>query len=162
MGSQNSEVEMREDLILAFLPMVAIIVGSAMIVSLVFMGTRMRTRRVERMTELQNRVLDKFGTATEFIQFLSTPEGRLWMTASTESRTHQADRILGSVRWGMITAAIGGAFVLLATIEERDMIIPGILIGSVGVGFLAHAYLATRLARRWGMMPKAHDEGGEE
>ncbi len=152
---------MQNDFLFALIPLVAIIVGSAMITGLVWLGFRARTRRVELMTDLQNRVLDKFGSAGEFIEFVRTPEGRQWMTTSTESKSRQADKILSSLRWGLILGSFGGAFLILATIEERDLVYPGFLFGSVGVGFLMHAFLATKIARRWGLMPSVNEDEQE-
>jgi hypothetical protein len=144
---------MVDEVIFAIVPLFGIIFGCALVIVAIWLGVRARTRRLELMTELQNKVLDKFGTSTEFVDFMKTPEGRQWMSNSTENRTRQADRILSSLRWGLITAAFGGAFLLLAVFAERDLIYPGLLIGSIGVGFLAHSFLAAKLARKWGLMP---------
>lgn len=144
---------MREEIIFSIIPLVAIVFGTGTILGAIWLGMKARMRRVELMTDLQNRVLDKFATSTEFTEFVRTPEGREWMTSSTESKSKQADRILASLRWGLITAAFGGAFLILAVFEERDLIYPGLLIGSIGVGFLAHSLIAAKLARRWGLMP---------
>jgi len=148
---------MTDDLIFAIVPLFAIFFGCFLVISAIWLGVRALTRRVELMTEIQNKVLDKFGTSTEFVDFVKTPEGRQWMSNSTESKTRQADRILSSLRWGLITASFGGAFLLLAIFEESDLIYPALLIGSIGVGFLLHSFLAAKLARKWGLMPR--DEG---
>lgn len=144
---------MSEEIVFAIIPLFAIVFGTGTILGAIWLGMKARMKRVELMTDLQNRVLDKFATSTEFIEFVRTPEGREWMTSSTESKSKQADRILGSLRWGLITAAFGGAFLILAVFQERDLIYPGLLIGSIGVGFLAHSLIAAKLARRWGLMP---------
>lgn len=145
---------MTGDVLFAIVPLFGIFFGCMLVIAAIWLGVRARMKRVELMTELQNKVLDKFGTSTEFVDFVKTPEGRQWMSNSTESRTRQADRILSSLRWGLIAAAFGGAFLLLAVFEERDLIYPGLLIGSIGVGFLLHSFLAAKLARKWGLMPR--------
>ena len=148
-----------DETLYAVIPLFAIFFGCLMVVAAIWLGVRARVRRVELMTDLQNRVLDKFASSAEFVDFVRTPEGRAWMSSSaTESRTRQADRILSSMRWGLITAALGCAFLLLAVFEERDLIYPGLLIGSIGAGFLVHAFLAARLARSWGLMPREEGE----
>jgi len=144
---------MNEEAMYALIPMFAIVFGTLMIIGAIWFGTRVRIRRVELMTDLQNKVLDKFGSSSEFVEFARTPEGRQWMTSSTESRTVQADKILASLRWGLIAGCFGLAFLVLAVIEERSLVYPGLLIGSIGAGFILHAILATKLARKWGLMP---------
>jgi len=149
---------MNDDTLYALIPLFAIVFGAMMITGAIWLGTKVRMRRVELLTELQNKVLDKFGSSSEFVEFVRTPEGRQWMTSSTEGRTKQADRILGSLRWGLITGCLGLAFLVLAVIQERNLVYPGLLIGSIGAGFIIHAVLATKLARKWGMMPGGETE----
>jgi hypothetical protein len=153
---------MNDEMVFAIIPLFAIVFGCATIIGAIWLGMKARMRRIETTTELQSRVLDKFGTSSEFVEFVRTPEGRQWMTASTESETRQADRILSSLRWGLVATAFGGAFLVLAAIDERDLVYPGFLIGSIGIGFLSHSLLAAKLARRWGLMPRESPGRAEE
>lgn len=154
---------MSEDIVFAVVPLFGISFGCILVLAAIWLGMKARMRRIELMTDLQNRVLDKFGTATEFVEFVRTPEGRQWMSTSADNGgPRQADRILSSLRWGLILACFGVAFLLLAIVDERDLVYPGFLIGSVGVGFLAHAFIATKLARKWGLMPGPSDRPAGE
>ena len=153
---------LHESFIFSLIPIVAIIFGTGMIVFSIWLGTRARVRRIEMSTELQNKVLEKFGTASEFTEFLGTAEGRQWMTSSTDSQSRQADKILGSLKWGLIGTALGCAFLILSFSDERDFVYPALLIGSIGAGFLAHTYLGARLARMWGLMPNGEQTKEQE
>jgi hypothetical protein len=147
-----------DETVFVLVPLVSVVAGSLLFMWAIWLGVKARMRRIELMTELQNKVLDKFGTSSEFVEFARTPEGRNWMTASSEGKSRQADKVLSSLRWGLILACFGGAFLILAAIQERDLVYPGFLIGSIGVGFLAHSLLAAKLARRWGLMPGGETE----
>ena len=134
-----------DESVFVLIPIVSVISGTLLVIGAIWLGVRARTRRMELMTELQNKVLDKFGSSAEFVEFVRTPEGRHWMTASTEGKSRQADKVLASLRWGLITGCFGGAFLILAAIREPDLVYPGFLIGSVGVGFLVHVVITWKL-----------------
>lgn len=138
-----------EDILIPIFGMATAVV---IVIGAIWLGTRMRIRRYEATSAMQQRMLEKFGSGTEFLEFVKTSEGRDWLTLGDDPKTRSTERILGSLRWGLIGTFLGGAFLAL-TFRESDLIFPAFFVGSIGLGFLAHAWLAARLSRKWGMMP---------
>lgn len=126
----------------------------------VAIGAKTKQKRWEALASVQNRMLERFGTAQEFTEFLKTPEGRSYMLVAVEKgEGGQAARVLGSVRWGVVLAALGIGFITLSATVENEMVVPGVLLLSLGVGFLASSLISSRLARSWGML--GHTGEGE-
>ena len=62
------------------IPIVAIIANSAMVVLIVYFVARSRQRRIEVQAEVQSKLLDRFGSAPELIDFLHSPAGKQFVT----------------------------------------------------------------------------------
>jgi hypothetical protein len=67
--------------------------------------------------------------------------------------------VLGTVRWGVVLAALGLGFLALSASVDDSFVVPGVLMLSLGVGFLASSLITGRLARSWGMLGRAEGEG---
>ncbi len=125
----------------------------------VFVGARTKQKRWEALASVQNRMLDKFGSAQEFTEFLKTPEGRSYMlVAADKGEGGQPSKILGSIKAGIVLSMLGIGFLVLAGAFEDGFVVPGVLLLSLGIGFLGSSLISTRLARSWGML-KSSDEG---
>jgi hypothetical protein len=83
------------------------------------------------------------------------------LVAAEKGEGGQPARILSSVRWGVVLAAIGIGFLALSAMVDNGMVVPGVLSLSLGLGFLASSLISMRLARSWGMLDKPASEGGE-
>jgi hypothetical protein len=138
---------------IAAIPIVSTIAIAAMVAYIVAVNGRTKAQRIEAISAMQNRMLDKFGTAQEFVDFLQSPQGRDFLGKTTEAQTHPAQRIVGSITKGIVLSLLGAGFILLSFIVERDMIVPGVLVLAIGLGFLVSAVVALRLSRSWGLIP---------
>jgi len=112
--------------------------------------------------EVYNRMIDKFGSAKDFTDFLQTTEGRSFIEELGRDRGAVAgpyDKILWSVRAGIITLLIGLTLVVLSMsifdTTEEEMMIPGAMLTALGAGFLISAVISQRLSRSWGILPAA-------
>ena len=63
-----------------WIPIVAIITNCAMVVLIVFFVARSRQRRFEVHAQVQQKLIDRFGSAPELIEFLQSPAGREFVT----------------------------------------------------------------------------------
>lgn len=116
---------------------------------------------IKARMELQTRVLERFESPSEFTAFLDTEGGRRFLAGLTDERGWRpARRILSAVKWGLVLAFFGAGFVVLRyAIAEEDFIVPGILVLSLGFGFLASATASWVLSKAWGLMgPDADDD----
>ncbi|MGA7615347.1 MAG: hypothetical protein WBX15_09205 [Thermoanaerobaculia bacterium] len=140
----------------AWIPIVLFITLFSMISFVVWVGGRTRRERIRSMTELQNRMLDRFATAAEFVDFARTEEGRRFLESATKDRWSPASGILWSVRLGLVGALLGIGFLVLYFVET-DFVIPGVLVLAIGLGFLMSAAVSQKLVRKWGLL---QDESG--
>ncbi|MEO8215661.1 MAG: hypothetical protein ABI718_01115 [Acidobacteriota bacterium] len=121
-----------------------------MIAFIVWVGARKRQREVEAITQVQTKMLDKFGSAPEFVDFLRSGEGLKFLQGFALERRNPAEKLFGTIRSGIVLSFFGAAFLALAALTHEDpegFMITGVLIGSVGAGFLVTAYVANRMSR---------------
>jgi hypothetical protein len=83
--------------------LVILILGSAvalfaLIGWIVWMDSRRRQANFRAATEFRHKLLDKFSTATEFIEFIKAEEGQRFLNLPTEGRPGPLDRVL---RWAL-------------------------------------------------------------
>lgn len=151
-----------EDLPVLMVPIFGIVFSFGFAAFAVFVGARTKQKRWEALASVQNRMLDKFGSAQEFTEFLKTPEGRSYMlVAADKGDSGQPTKILGLVKWGVVLSMLGIGFLVLAATVDSDVVTGGVLILSLGVGFLASSLISIRLARSWGMLKSSDADEGE-
>lgn len=115
-----------------------------------------RLSEVARLqTELQTRLLEKFGTAEEMRHYLESDAGRRFVESATVDRANPYGKILGSIQAGLLFVAIGtGLFLTRGMIDDgRAFHVLGVLSVLVGLGFLASSFLSHRLSKAWGLFP---------
>ena len=114
-------------------------------------------------TELHNRLLEKFDSASEFTAYLQTEAGRRFFDNLTSERVTPATKILSSVQKGAITTVLGLGLLVLALIyhplDQGAFTIFGVIALALGIGFLVSAGIAYRLSKNWGLM--TNDGRGE-
>lgn len=111
---------------------------------------------VRAQMELHNRLLEKFGSASEFTAYLQTPNGERFFENLATERVHPASKILGSIQKGSILTIVGLALLLLSIVyrrvDEGFFLIFGVLVLALGAGFLISSALSYRLSKAWGLM----------
>jgi len=125
---------------------------------LVFLQQRRATRY---QYDIQNKLLEKFGTAPELLDYLKSDAGVAFLESSmSEPRTNPQSRILGSMQTGIVLSALGIGFLVLRPLMPAaadPFAVFGVLSLCVGVGFLASSWIATNVARRWGLIARSGD-----
>src|SRR6476620_11026652 len=94
-----------------WIPIVSIVGSFAMVVTIVWFATRSKQRRAELRAEVQMKLIDKFGNAGEFVQFLESPQGQQFLD---QPRRNTRERALGGITGALITTFLGIAFLLCA------------------------------------------------
>ncbi len=147
-------------------PMIATVVLMLVIGwSIKAVSTNRRLDRLSKMhNELQHKILDKLGTSEELIGYLDTDVGRQLLETPVIDRGSPFGRILGSVQAGIILGLLGaGLLVVPGMIEisdESGIVFLGVLCLALGVGFLASAYAAHVLSKRYGLIDAQSSEAG--
>jgi hypothetical protein len=116
---------------------------------------RHRKRKMEAISDFQNRLLERIGTAEEFGRFLESDAWRQFLGAVEPRVGISARRIIGSTQTGTILTLLGIALVVLGFLfpfDEPVMPILGVIVLSLGVGFLVSAFLAFRLSKSLGLL----------
>jgi hypothetical protein len=150
---------------------VAVLIPSGffiMIAFIVFIVARTKTRSAQLQSEVQTRLIDRFATAPELVEFLHSKEGKQFLGGvETLPRLNASDRVLRGIRTGIITTFLGLAFLGLCLSEEirnEGFLIAGGVLTAIGIGNFISTYVSIRLSRAWGLMgpSSAGKEAGSE
>ena len=121
-----------------------------------------RSRHVWEMTQFHSRVIDRMGSIKDFNDFLQTPGGMQFMNAITADKgpTGPRERILRAVQTGIVLASVAVGFLLLSDSFQGDasdlFTVLGVILLSLGMGFLVAAGAAYGLSRRLGLLDPAN------
>jgi hypothetical protein len=113
--------------------------------------TAKRQRRLKAQVELHTRLLDKFSSANEVVEFLQTPTGAQFVDGISSDREEPANGILRSTHRGIILVivATGCLFLNWYYRDSRDnpLLVIGVILMCLGVGFLVSAGISHRLTK---------------
>ena len=135
------------------IPITLVVAFCAMMIAISYFNSKSRSDKARFQAEVQARLLDKFGTGPEFVQFLDSPQGRKFLgEIESAPKMRTQDRMLGGIRNATVLSFLGAAFLLLSMFTyERGMMYPGFLLLALGLGYLTSVVLTKRLSREWGM-----------
>lgn len=135
-------------------PVLGIIAPMTMVVLVVWAIARGKQQQARYRAEVQSKMIEKFGSAPEFAEFLSSPAGRQFVGESQVSTASSAhDRIFSGVKWSLILSLLGIAFLVARVAgEDRDLIIPGSILLGLGVALCISTVVSYRLSRSWGLI----------
>ena len=120
--------------------------------------SRRGQERSRAQFDLQRRMLEKFGSASEFVAFLESDSGRKFLeTVSSDTQT-QAARIFGSIQKGAIFTLIGFVGFGVVAYDPGDLVplaVPSGIALAVGLGYLISAFATYKLSKQWGLLPRS-------
>ena len=123
-------------------------IGVILLLGFVFwLNTRLRQSKWVRRAEMQKQFIDRFGSAAELNEFLSTEHGRSIFEDSLTERKDQRLKVLGTMRTGIVLVCLGVGFVLLLDSDPSSTIFPATICLSLGIGFLLAALISYRAAK---------------
>ena len=106
-------------------------------------------------SDMQTRLLEKFGTSQELIAYLESPAGQRFLESATIERRNPFGRILGSIQAGIVLATAGLGFFFLQSqwdrVEEGFLFL-GTMGLALGIGFLVSSAAAYFLSKSWGLV----------
>lgn len=111
-------------------------------------------------SDMQTRLLEKFGTSQELVTYLESSAGQRFLESATIERRNPFGRILGSIQAGIVLTMAGLGFFFLH--DRWDRAEEGFLFlatmgVALGVGFLLSSAAAYFLSKSWGLL----DGGGD-
>jgi hypothetical protein len=139
-------------------PMLALIFMMLMIGWIVkVLSQNKRLDKVARMhSELQTRMIDKFGSSEELLAYLATDPGKRLLEAPVIEHGSPYARILASVQAGIVLALAGLAFLvtrsMVSGLDDTGFAFVGVLALALGIGFLVSAWAAHALSKSYGLI----------
>ncbi len=124
-----------------------------------------RWNRLSRtQSEVHNKILDRFSTSAELLDYIRTPAGTKFLESApiplhAESGPQNAplSRVMWSVQIGVVVAAASLGVLLVSGRFEKEsaqeLFALGMIGASIGVGFIASAAVSIFLSRRLGLGP---------
>ena len=124
----------------------------------VVVNNRRRREIMQAQAEMQNKLLDKFGTAPEMAEYLNSEAGKKFLQSATIEPTRPHGRILGGMTSGIVILMLGLAFIFLETAflktdAHAAMAFKafGAIFSFLGLGFLLSTIAAYVLSKSWGL-----------
>jgi hypothetical protein len=145
------------------MPMVVSLGFFAMVVWIVWLGTSAKNRRAQAQVEVQTKLIERFGTSKEFIEFLQSPAGRQFVTGvEVTSNLYARDRIIGGFGKGIVLSLLGLGFLAIWIFDDnRGFIYPGFILFGLGAGFFLSTLLTIKLSRSYGLIDSERNAGSE-
>ena len=135
------------------IPIFGIIFSSVMVVMIVYFVSRAKARRAEVQAEVQTRLIDRFGSAPELIDFLQSPAGRQFVSGvQSAPATLTRERILSGFSRSIILSMLGVAFVGLTFFygdDDNPLAFFAAIFLALGVGYLIATFVTYRLSRHF-------------
>jgi len=133
-----------------WIPIIGTISSTVMVVFVVYFVTKARQRRVEAQVQMQSRLIDRFGTAPELIEFLHSPAGREFVSGvqSAPARLTR-ERILSGFTRAIVLTMLGAGFLFLTFMHDEFFAIPAAILFSLGVGYLLATFVSYKLSAKY-------------
>jgi hypothetical protein len=141
----------------------------AVVSTLVMFGTicfiawttsRAKTLAARAQAEAQIRLIDRFQSGPELVEFLQSEKGRQFVRQFQEApKIVAANHVLGGIQKAVVVGMLGLGFLAVALFwPNLGMIIPGFLFLSLAIGFAISTAISVRVARSWRLLPPQQDE----
>jgi len=136
---------------MVFIPIIGTICSTVMVVMVVWLVTRSRQRKAEVQVEMQSKLIDRFGSAPELIQFLQSTAGQQFVSGvQSAPALLTRERILTGFTRAIVLTMLGLAFLFLTFWYERDFAVPAAILFSLGIGYLVATLLSYKLSSKLG------------
>jgi hypothetical protein len=138
-----------------FVMIVFVSLGSfAMVATIVWLGVNSKNRKATLQAEVQTRLIDKFSSAPEFVDFLNSDTGKQFLTGIDKMPKLMArDRIVGGVSRGLILMLLGAAFIAIWIADSNvGFMYPGFILAGLGIGFFISTLVSLKLSQRFGLI----------
>jgi hypothetical protein len=131
------------------IPIVGMISSSVTVVLIVYFVTKARQRRVEAQVEMQGRLIDRFGTAPELVQFLHSPAGRTFVTGVQGAPAALTrERLMSGFSRAIVLTMLGAGFLFLTFYSNEDWAVPAAILFFLGIGYLIATYVSYKLSAK--------------
>ena len=132
-----------------WIAIVGIILGNIAFIAVVVAWWRVRQRRLELQAEVQTKLIERFGSSSELVEFLKSTTGREFVHGVQKgSLGVTQERVLAGIRKAIVMSFIGlGLLTLWGIFKEEWVAWFAIMFLALGLGFLTAAFVSMRLSR---------------
>lgn len=135
-------------------------VGSMIVIAWVIVGYfkyRRNKQIAELQAQMQNRLMEKFGSSQEMMQYLESEAGQRFLESATLERGNPFSRILSSIQAGTILTLAGLAVLAFRSQvtdpeEALGFVFLGLIALALGLGFLLSSAASFVLSKKWGLI----------
>lgn len=137
-------------------PIFGIVFGTVSTLAIVWVIGRTRQRRYEVQAQVQTKLIDRFGSTPELIEFLQSPAGREFVNGvQSAPALLTRERVISGVSRSIILVFFGlcfvGMYFALGEDDIRGLLVPAAIFVFLGLGFLVAALVSYQLAKRFGL-----------
>jgi hypothetical protein len=135
--------------------LVAMMVAAVLVVRMAIENGKSK-RETQAQLQLHTRLIDKFGSPQELLDYLQSDAGKKFLTPAAAQRTMPYRRILAAAQSGTVLTFVGVAcWLVRGSFDQqgmRAMLFLGSVTFALGLGFLCSAVIAHILSRKWGLL----------
>jgi len=164
MGAEPSRIDLRD--LWAFLVLLCFLSASLWLIRVVI-DNRRWTRMFNVQTEIYNKLLDKFASNEELVNYVRTESGKHFLESASIPFAYDLQkrsasplaRVLLPLQFGVVLALVGAGCLYLRSSfkDEPSLLILGVLILMLGFGFIISAGFSWMLARHLGLLSGASE-----
>ncbi|MEN8154185.1 MAG: hypothetical protein ABFR75_09180 [Acidobacteriota bacterium] len=106
-------------------------------------------------SELNNKLVDKFGDVKELNEFLQSDSGNKFLRSMSIEYVKPKERIMSSISKGLIFGFLGLSFLPVGMIFSADSkyyFAVGIVLFALGLSFLVSSAVSYKLSIKWGII----------
>ena len=117
-----------------------------MVIVIVWLFVRSRQRRNELRADVQMKLIEKFGSSTEFVHFLESQAGREFLHQPLKDTR---SKVIGGITTGTVLTLMGLGFVGLAiAFQEPGNLVPAFILIALGAGFFVSSILSMKMSKQ--------------
>lgn len=114
------------------------------VIVVIWLIVRTRQRRNELHAEVQMKLIEKFGSSTEFVHFLESQAGRDFLH---QPMIDARRRVISGISAGTVMGCLGLGFLILG-FGDDGFFVPAFILIALGAGFIVSATLSMKLMKR--------------
>jgi hypothetical protein len=118
-------------------------------------STIRRFKIAKLQADVQNRLIEKFGTTQDLLAYVQTDAGKQLLESLSVERTSPFSRIIGAVQAGIIMFLFGLALLFLrgrVSGAEEGFLVFGTVFVTLGIGFAISAAASYSLSKSFGLL----------
>jgi hypothetical protein len=127
-------------------------------------GDTIRKSKIARaQADLQTKLIDKFGSSQELLDYMKTEAGQQFIQAAPVEtpQRNPYSRILRSITAGTILTFLGIGFLSISSYADgHGLSVFGTIALAIGLGFLVSAGISFYLSKSWGLFDRESAESG--